>query len=239
MLMPITYAEKNFFSKHSNEIALELLKLGSYDNSVLLFKVLAHAVKNNDVIVQSLDESIFENEELFKEKFSHLLEHALVQATKQEVSIVFANELIDSEVNSAPVKEFTPGELSKFFGVSVVTIHNWMDQGRFVGIKRAKGNKHNYIPEDTEYITPSGKRMMVRDIVMMWHKQEFQSVQMHEENDSAYYTRQIAMYEDKYGGEFKWTLGAKSNLNSEEETDAQVWRHLLRRQQVEFRDSKE
>ncbi|BFT69074.1 hypothetical protein [Paenibacillus sp. P36] len=239
MLVPITYAEKNFFSKHSSEIALELLKLGSYDNSVLLFKVLAHAVKNNDELVQSLDESIFENEELFKEKFSHLLEHALLQATKQEVPTAFANELSESGISWAPVKEFTPGELSKFFGVSVVTIHKWMDQERFVGIKRAKGNKHNYIPEDTEYITPSGKKMMVRDIVMMWHKQESESVHKLNENDLAYYTRQTAMYEEKYGGEFKKTLGAKSNLNPEEETDAQVWQHLLRRQKVEFRDPEE
>lgn len=236
MLMPITYAEKKFFSKHSREIAFELVKFSSFDNSVLLFKVLAHAVKNNDSIIQLLDESIFENEELFKEQFSSLLEHALLQATSQEAVAISVNK---PAVHSEPIKEYTPRELSKYFGVSVVTIHNWMDQGRFADIQRAKGNKHNFIPEDAEYLSPSGKRIVIKDIIEMWHQQESDGNQTSGESDYGYYTRQIAMYEQKYGGEYKLTLGAKDILNPEEETDAQVWQHFLRRRQIEPGYSKE
>jgi DNA-binding transcriptional regulator YiaG len=228
MLMPITYAEKNFFSKHSNEIALELLNLSNFDNSVLLFKVLAHAMKNNDNLLEALDESIFENTEVFKEKFSILLQHALVQATIQQEA---ATVMEESEIKTArPIKEYTPKELSRFFGVSVVTIHNWLKQGRFEGVGPAGDNKHNHISEDTFYITAAGKKIQVSDVVQMWERQEAESVAPRNEDKLSYYTRQIAMFEEKYHGEFERTLGAKDKLTPEEETDAQVWRYLLGRQ---------
>ncbi|UUZ91095.1 helix-turn-helix domain-containing protein [Paenibacillus sp. P25] len=235
--MPITYAEKNFFSKHSKEIARDLLNLSNFDNSVLLFKVLAHAMKNNDNIVKALDESIFENTEVFKEKFLFLLQHALVQATSQEAA---ATVMEEPEIKSArPIKEYTPKELSRYFGVSVVTIHNWLKQGRFEGIGPAGDNKHNHISEDTFYKTPAGKKVRVRDVVEMWGKQETESAVPQNEDNLSYYTRQIAMYEEKYHGEFEQTLGAKDALTPEEETDAQVWRYLLGRQKLEFRNSEE
>ena len=228
--MPITYAEKNFFSKHSKEIAVELLNL-SNDNSVLLFKVLAHAMKNNDQLVLALDESIFENTEVFKEKFSVLLQHALIQATNQEADTS----------STEPIKEYSPKELSRYFGVSVVTIHNWLKQGRFEGVEPAGDNKHNRIPSDTFYITTAGKKIRVRDVVRMWdqEQQELENATPINEDNLSYFTRQIAMYEEKYKDEFERTLGAKAKLTPEEETDAQVWRHLLGRQKLEFRNSEE
>ncbi|MFM9280630.1 hypothetical protein [Paenibacillus jiagnxiensis] len=62
----------------------------------------------------------------------------------------------------------------------------------------------------------------------MWHKQEAETVQK-AESDLDYYTRQIAYYEKKYGDAFERTLGIKAKLTPEEETDAQVWQHLLGR----------
>ncbi|MNW44421.1 hypothetical protein D3C74_216550 [compost metagenome] len=238
MLMPITYAEKNLFSKHSKEIALELLNLSNFDNSVLLFKVLAHALKNNDNLVEAFDESIFENTEVFKEKFSTLLQHALVQATsQQEVGITVIEE---PEIKTArPIKEYTPKELSNYFGVSVVTIHNWLKQGRFEGVEPVGDNKHNHISEDTFYITAAGKKIRISDVVQMWKKQEVESVTPRNEDKLSYYTRQIAMYEEKYHGEFERTLGAKDELSPEEETDVQVWRYLLGRQKLESRNPEE
>ncbi|UUZ82757.1 hypothetical protein LJK88_01565 [Paenibacillus sp. P26] len=73
----------------------------------------------------------------------------------------------------------------------------------------------------------------------MWGKQETESAVPQNEDNLSYYTRQIAMYEEKYHGEFEQTLGAKDALTPEEETDAQVWRYLLGRQKLEFRNSEE
>ncbi|MGO4499643.1 hypothetical protein AB4114_27520 [Paenibacillus sp. 2RAB27] len=227
MLMPITYAEKNLFSKNAQEIVVELLDR-SYDNSVLLFKVLAHSVQNNATLVQSLDESIFENTEVFKEQFSNLLQHALTQAYTHK------------QVMTESTKDYSVKELSKYFGVSVVSIHNWLDQGRFEGIERAGDHKHNRISGDTLYITAAGKKIRVDEVVKMWEQQELEHEQQHQQEDNlSYYTRQIAMYEHKYNGEYEATLGAKNELTPEEETDAQVWKHLLRRQTLEFRNTKE
>jgi DNA-binding transcriptional regulator YiaG len=229
--MPITYAEKNQFIRNSNFIAEELsLKLSNFDNSVLLFKVLAHALRNNENIVQEFNESIFENREAFREKFEVLLQHALNVACTTSVATV----------EKRKVNEYKPSQLAKYFGVSTMTIHNWLEQKRFVGIEKAGENKHNWIPEDTVFITSSGNKILVSEVVEMWHKQETESTaSQRKESDLEYYTRQIAFYEKKYGGEFERTLGAKEKLTSQEETDADIWRHLLGRQKLEFRDKKE
>ncbi|MHA7578918.1 hypothetical protein ACX12E_00855 [Paenibacillus vandeheii] len=232
MLMPITYSEKSQFNKNSNYIAQELaFKLGDFENSVLLFKVLAHALRDNESIVQEFDEAIFENHETFQKRFEQLLQHALIVATDSGTPPVFQVEALKM------AEEYSPSQLAKFFGVSVMTIHNWLKQNRFVGFKKAGSKKHNKIPDDTEFITTSGKRILIRDVVSMWQAQEAESMQQ-EESDLEYYTRQITYYEDKYGDEFKRTLGTKEKLTPEEETDAQVWQHLLGRQKLEFRDKK-
>lgn len=221
--MGITRVEKNIFSQNTDEIAYELVQsLSNTDNSILLFKVLALAVKNNSEFIRSLDESIFENAEIFRENYVTLLKHAL-------------NQAVDARTGNADIKSYTPKELSIFFGVSITTIFNWIDQGRFMGIQRAGSNKHNLIPEDTTYVYGSGKRTTIKDIVTLW-KQEEQDATL-EVSDLEYHTGQIALYEDKYKGEFKRTLGAKTNLTPEEETDAQVWKHHLGRQQLGFRDT--
>lgn len=231
MIMPITYSEKSLFNKNSNYIANELaFKLGDYENSVLLFKVLAHALRNNEVLVQEFDEGIFDNHEAFHKGFEQLLQHALTVATTRDTEFVYAKEKKDF------AEEYTPSQLAQFFGVSVMTIHNWLKQGRFIGVEKAAANKHNKIADDTDFRMASGKIVTVRDVVAMWKKQENDSITK-EESDLDYYTRQISLYEEKYDGEFERTLGTKSKLTSEEETDAQVWQHLLGRQKLEFEDS--
>ncbi|WP_336775356.1 hypothetical protein [Paenibacillus sp. MMO-58] len=227
--MPITYSEKTIFSKQSKSIADMLLHLDqdNFENTVLLFKVLAHALRNNEVLIEGLDESIFERPELLKEKIYVLLQHALTVATAAATSTVI-------------LKDYSPAQLGKFFGVSVVTIHKWIKQNRFVGVEIAGDNKHNRISENTEFITNSGDRMLVSEVAEMWHKQEAEMAALErQESQLEYYTRLIADYEQKYGGEFERTLGAKVHLTPEEQTDAEIWSHLLGRQNIEFGDSKE
>ncbi|WFR63263.1 hypothetical protein P9222_02320 [Paenibacillus amylolyticus] len=233
MDMGITRVEKNIFRQNTDEIASELVQsLSNTDNSILLFKVLALAVKNNAEFVRGLDESIFEDTDIFREKYVTLLKHALSQAVDVPTGIT------DSGVPSTePVHSYTPKELSVFFGVSITTIFNWMDQGRFIGIQRAGSNKHNLIPDDTTYVYGSGKRTTIKEIVSMWEKEDAEHQSTLEVSDLDYHTGQIALYEDKYKGEFQHTLGTKLNLTPEEETDAQVWKHHLGRQRLGFKDT--
>ncbi|MBY0202662.1 MULTISPECIES: helix-turn-helix domain-containing protein [Paenibacillus] len=229
--MSITYSEKSLFNKNSNQIAKELaFRLGDYENSVLLFKVLAHSLRNNETLMQELDEEIFENHEAFQKGFEQLLQHALIVATDKDT------KLVSPSGKKEIAEEYTPSQLAQFFGVSVMTIHNWLKQGRFIGVQKAAANKHNKIADDTAFRMTSGNVVTIRDVVDMWRKQENESITK-EENNLEYYTRQISFYEEKYSGEFEQTLGTKSELTSEEETDAQVWQHLLGRQRLEFEDS--
>ncbi|GGA30966.1 helix-turn-helix domain-containing protein [Paenibacillus physcomitrellae] len=234
MNMGITLVEKNQFSRNASGIAEELIeRLSSFDNSILLFKVLALALKNNEELVQKFDESIFEDPSQFREQYLALLEHALSQA------VGTSKENRPSPLLTTPIKEYTPKELSKYFGVSVPTIFKWIDQGRFEGVQRAGSNKHNHIPDYTIYTYSSGAKAAVRDIIASWEHEETERLRLvNEEDDLTYYTAQIAQFESKYNGEFERTLGTKEQLTPEEETDAQVWRHLLGRQKHGFRDSK-
>ncbi|WP_339786680.1 hypothetical protein NSQ38_02155 [Paenibacillus sp. FSL R7-0313] len=182
--------------------------------------------------LRSLDESIFEDADIFREKYVTLLKHALSQAVDVPTGIT------DSGVPSIEaVRSYTPKELSVFFGVSITTIFNWIDQGRFMGVQRAGANKHNLIPDDTTYVCGSGKRTTIKEIVTMWKKEEAEHQSTIGVSDLDYHTGQIALYEDKYKGEFEWTLGTKLNLTPEEETDAQVWKHHLGRQRLGFKDT--
>ena len=232
--MPITFSEKIIFSKKSERIADTLMHLdqNDFENTVLLFKVLAYALQDNEILIQDLDESIFENPEILKEKFFLLLQHALTVATSATS--------VPVQKITARANEYSPAQLSKYFGVSVVTIHNWLKQGRFIGIKHAGDNKHNKIPDNLYFTTSAGGKLLISDVVEMWNRQQAESdASKRNETEYEYYTRAVAEYEQKYNGEFERTLGAKEYLSPEEQTDAEIWRHLLRRQMCESRDSKE
>lgn len=237
--MPISSEERITFSKSTHEIAWEILNMNQ-EHSKLLFKVLAHAVKNNEGFLSVLDDSIFENPNIFKEKFSFLLQHALIQATSLHDSSKFSPEF-QQILTGNKEREYTPREISVYFGVSTTTIHNWIREGRFKGITLAGRNKHNYIPGDTIYTSPSGKKILVSDVINMWEKQEEEQRKLEDPSKDKLgrIIREIAMYEEKYKGEFKNTLGSKKTFTSEEETDAQVWKYLLEQQDGEFGDTQE
>lgn len=234
MLMPITYSEKTIFFRKSESIADKLLHLdhNNFEDTVLLFKVLAHALRNNEVLIEGFDESMFEKPELLKKQFYVLLQHALSVATTAATS-----EVATPKPTAMPI-EYSPAQLGKYFGVSVTSIHNWIKLGRFVGVEIAGENKHNRISENTEFVTSAGERLLVSEVVEMWNKQEAEfAASERKETELEHYTRLIADYEQKYGGEFERTLGAKENLTPEEQTDAEIWSHLLGRQNIEFGDS--
>ncbi|PZM63060.1 hypothetical protein DOE73_23950 [Paenibacillus dendritiformis] len=69
----------------------------------------------------------------------------------------------------------------------------------------------------------------------MWHKE---NGSVKEDTELEFLTRQVALYEEKYKGEFRNTIGRKprENWTVEEETDARAWQYFLSRQANVFRD---
>ncbi|GFN32975.1 helix-turn-helix domain-containing protein [Paenibacillus xylaniclasticus] len=55
------------------------------------------------------------------------------------------------------------GEVARFFGVSVATINNWINQGRFIGVEKGERFKQARIPENAIYVAPTGVKSTVAE----------------------------------------------------------------------------
>lgn len=60
---------------------------------------------------------------------------------------------------------YTTGELSKYFGVSITAINKWIDQGSFIGVERLEKNKQIRISENTLWKSRNGNTIPVKQIV--------------------------------------------------------------------------
>lgn len=222
MKMSLTYYEKTQFSQQVTPVLEKLLlETGEY-SSVLLFKVLALSIKNNDSFLSQWDETIFSDQEKFRECFDSLLRHA---------AAVAAAFTVDNELNSnvpTSLKTYTSGDLAKYFGVSQTTITNWHKECRFEGVSYVPG-KQLRVSEDTLFRLASGGTIPIFKVVEMWHKE---NEPVKEESEVVFLARQIALYEEKYKGEFKNTLCRKpqEQLTAEEEIDIKAWQYFLKRQ---------
>ncbi|WGU93394.1 helix-turn-helix domain-containing protein [Paenibacillus dendritiformis] len=227
MKMSLTYYEKIQFSQQVSPF-LDRLLFETNEYSVLLFKVLALSLKDNDSFLHQWDESIFADKEKFRECFDSLLKHAVAIAETSTEDIQPKSYVPTS------LKTFTSGELAKYFGVSQTTITNWHKEGRFEGITYHPG-KQLRVPEDTRFRLASGGVIPISEVVEMWHKE---NGSVKEDTELEFLTRQVALYEEKYKGEFRNTIGRKpqENWTVEEETDARAWQYFLSRQANVFRD---
>jgi hypothetical protein len=149
-----------------------------------------------------------------EENLSHMLTHMVTVGSKV-----------------IPTKKYTTGDLSKFMGVSVATINNWMDKDRIQGFEKKGRNKQARIPEHATYLSHSGERLTIREIVQLYEvEQEKSSIQ-----DTVPLQKQkelvdaIDFFEKKYEGSFHDTLGSRAPNNAQEERDAIQWETLIRR----------
>lgn len=67
-------------------------------------------------------------------------------------------------------KKFTKNELAKFFGVSITSINNWINQGRFIGIKKNNTSKNIRISENIMWKSSNGQEISIKDVVKMWEE---------------------------------------------------------------------
>lgn len=128
-------------------------------------------------------------------------------------------------------KKYTTGDLSKFMGVSVATINNWIDKKRIQGYEKKGRNKQARIPENAVYLSHSGERLTIREIVQLYEVEQERSsiqealpIQKLKEIVEA-----IDYFEKKYGGSYQDTLGSRTPNNAQEDRDAIQWKTLIRR----------
>ncbi|OPZ83693.1 MAG: hypothetical protein BWY74_04396 [Firmicutes bacterium ADurb.Bin419] len=133
------------------------------------------------------------------------------------------------EVQNESIKTYTTGQLAKFFGVSITAINNWIDQGRFIGIKRDSRHKQVRIPENTLWESNTNGRILVRSVVEMWQKEQEKYIPLDKESEQIALEEEINFFVKKYNGKYEDTLMHYENKTSEQLQDEAEWKYLLRR----------
>jgi transcriptional regulator with XRE-family HTH domain len=136
------------------------------------------------------------------------------------------------EAKEAPSsKVYTTGQLAKYFGVSITTINKWIASGRFTQVERERRNQHARIHEYAQWITNMGERILVKDIIDDYEKQE--SALKTFDSETEYLNEGITYYEQRYGGSFEEVVD--KNGIPEESDDWQwsrggkEWQYYLKR----------
>ncbi|MFD3259844.1 helix-turn-helix domain-containing protein [Paenibacillus lentus] len=203
----------------------ELIKghLSEYDtDKVSIFiKALSNyiektSIESPDALLQEIRKSMEENN--YHRALQRMLIHMANMGTSEE---------------ALAVRMYTTGDIARFFGVSVATVNNWLNQGRFIGFEKAARYKQARIPENALYLFPTGDRMTIREVAETYKVEQSRlkrKAEMTPAEELAEMLSVVIHYEKKYGGEYKDTLALKGEgeLTPEEERDAHEWAYLLR-----------
>ncbi|MFV1457224.1 helix-turn-helix domain-containing protein [Bacillus mycoides] len=194
----------------------------STTDKLLLFKVLAIAVDKalpkNKLQYSKMDEQILKNSEAvdacLEEILSYLSEYASTVEVEEEVM-------------------YSTTELSEIFGVSVQTIHNWVKSGKFIGVEKPEPNQHIEISSNTPWKARNGRVHLVSEFAKEWEEEKAKNKgeAVTTENEYEFLIGQVVQFEEKYGGEYKNTLGCKPvrEMTAAEESDSSMWAYFLRR----------
>lgn len=159
-----------------------------------------------------------------------LEENLSVEEMRERLEAVFVYMVQVGTDETTEERAYKTSELATFFGVTVATIHNWLNAGRFLGVEKPARFKHIRISENTLYLSPSGERIPLWEIVNMYEEEQqkttIRTLSKAEELKEIVDT--LVFYEKKYGGDFASTLGRKDELSSLEKRDAHEWKYLMK-----------
>jgi len=96
--------------------------------------------------------------------------HVTHQDHLKNYMVMLVKEIV-KKADAQPI-EYKTSQLATIFGVSITTIHKWVEQGRFVGVEKGTKNKHLVLADDILWISPSGRKMMIREVAMNFEKQQ-------------------------------------------------------------------
>lgn len=192
------------------------LVLDNYDNYFIttegkaLFKVLYNFV-NNKIGKRSsndIDNEIMNDEEVFNKISRKLIE-----------------DIISNAEDVVPVVTYSTTEIAETFGVSVQTVHNWVENGKLSGVEKVEG-KHLRIPETAIFIGNKGKSFSI--------KEKFQEYNAMIEESNVTISEEIKILEEtiqffvnKYGSISE--LQNKIDKSDFEIRDLNEWVYLLDR----------
>ncbi|HVJ49257.1 hypothetical protein [Desulfitobacterium sp.] len=206
----ITEYEKAKAIQHSEDFASILV---NNEEGALYYKILANFItKSNPINEFKFDESILRNNNEMINSLSEMLKHMVIVAT--------ANDSL---------KYYTTGQLSRFFGVSITSINNWINEDRFIGIQRSTRNKQVRIPENTMWRSSNSELIPIKDVVEMWDKEHSNRLNLNKDDELTALKKEINFFEKKYEGSYEKTLKLKNQFTESELLDKKEWEYLLQR----------
>lgn len=142
--------------------------------------------------------------------------------------VMVVKEIV-SKADAQPA-EYKTSQLAEVFGVSITTIHKWVEQGRFVGVEKGTKNKHLVIADDVLWVSPSGRKMMVREVAMNFEKQQNALGNLEDEgarkdNIIKSYREELVNLEAKHGS--LETLMQKQHKTDKDRDDLDNWLFYL------------
>lgn len=176
-----------------------------------------------------IEKTSIETPETLLQEVRHSLEEHNYHRALQRMLIHMAN--MGTSEEACAVRMYTTGDIARFFGVSVATVNNWLNQGRFIGYEKGARFKQARIPENALYLLPTGDRMTIREVAEVYEVNQSRFDRQTEITPTEKLAEKLSViihYEKKYGGEYKDTLALKGELTLEEERDAHEWSYLLR-----------
>jgi len=206
----ITEYEKAKAIQHTEDLAFLLV---NNDEGALYYKIFANFIsKSNPTRQLQFDESVFRNSKEMINSLSEMLKYMVMIAAE-----------------SNPQTLYTTGQLAKFFGVSITSINNWINEGRFIGIQRSTRNKQVRIPENAMWRSSNGELIHIKNVVEMWNEEHSNRLNFNKDVELTALRNEINFFEKKYGGYYEETLKLKKQLTESELQDKEEWEYLLQR----------
>ena len=206
----ITEYEKVKALQHTEDLASILV---NNNEGALYYKIFANFITKSYPNKQlRFDESVLRNSNAMINNLSEMLKYMVMVA-----------------VEGTSQKLYTTGQLSKFFGVSITSINNWINEDRFIGTQRSIRNKQVRIPENAIWRSSNGELIPIKEIVEMWNNEHSNRHNLNKDDELTALQNEINFFEKKYGGSYEKTLKLKEQITEPELQDKEEWEYLLQR----------
>ncbi|MGG4036136.1 helix-turn-helix domain-containing protein [Paenibacillus cisolokensis] len=200
-----------------SELIKNYLPESDTDKLPALIKAIANyiektSIQNPVTLLQEVQQSLSEPHRALQ----RLLIHMVTVGTSEDV---------------LSVKMYTTGDVARFFGVSVATVNNWINQGRFQGVVKGERFKQARIPENAVYVAPTGVKTTISEAAQRYEEEQVRlgrNKPVTTVEELAELVNAVVYFENKYGGTLETTLGQRSDLTPAEKRDAEQWAGLLR-----------
>jgi hypothetical protein len=162
----------------------------------------------------------------------HAVEQFLKDGNTSQALQRLLLHMVTVGVESDPIatRIYTTGEVARIFGVSVATINNWINQGRFQTVEKGERFKQVRIPENALFTASTGIKSTVAEVAQRYEQEQVRlgrNTPMTAAEELADLVNAVVHFEKKYQGTLENTLGKRKDLTPIEARDVEQWAGLV------------